>query len=128
MLRVQSLTSFVPEDQPAKLKLIEQGARVLGPALNPESIDEAPTDQENVDSLKSSVESLRRAAGDGKGVGAVGARRLADALQKLAVGLVFVHGRFHQCFGSCLAVFYTRFAVIGRLTKVLSERETAKRQ
>jgi len=84
VLRVQSLDSFVPEDQPAKLKLIAQAARVLNPALSPESIDDPPSDQENVDSLKSSVESLRKAAGDGKGVGAVGARRLADALQKLA--------------------------------------------
>src|SRR5262249_5168163 len=55
VLRVQSLTSFVPDDQPAKLKLIAQGARVLNPALNPDSVDDPPTDQENVDSLKSSV-------------------------------------------------------------------------
>jgi hypothetical protein len=84
VLRVQSLASFVPEDQPAKLKLIAQGARVLGSALNPDSIDEPPTNQENVDSLKSSVNALRTAAGDGKGPGAVASRRLADALEKLA--------------------------------------------
>jgi hypothetical protein len=84
VLRVQSLTSFVPEDQPAKLKLIAQGARVLGPALNPESVDDPPTDQENVDSLKSSVNALRTNAGEGKGPGAVASRRLADALEKLA--------------------------------------------
>jgi uncharacterized protein len=84
VLRVQSLASFVPEDQPAKLKLIGQGARVLGPALNPDSVDEAPTDQENVDSLKSSVNALRTNAGDGKGQGAVASRWLADALEKLA--------------------------------------------
>jgi hypothetical protein len=57
---------------------------VLGPALSPESIDDAPTDQENVDSLKSSVASLRKVAGEGNGPGAVASRRLADALQKLA--------------------------------------------
>ena len=84
VLRVQSLTSFVPEDQPAKLKLIAQGARVLGPALNPESVDDPPTDQENVDSLKSSVNALRTTAGEDKGPGAVASRRLADALEKLA--------------------------------------------
>lgn len=82
--RVMSLDSFVPDDQPAKLKLIGQAAKTLGPALNPDSVDPAPSDQENVESLKSSVDSLRRAAGDGKGQGAVAARRLADALQKLA--------------------------------------------
>jgi uncharacterized protein len=84
VLRVQWLDSFVPEDQPAKLKLLAQAARVLDPALSPESIDEPPTDQENVDSLKSTAENLRKVAGDAKSVGAVGARRLADALQKLA--------------------------------------------
>jgi uncharacterized protein len=84
VLRVMSIDSFVPEDQPAKLKLIEQAARVVGPALNPDSVDAAPTDQENVEALKSSVDSLRRAAGDGKGPGAIASRRLADALSKLA--------------------------------------------
>lgn len=83
---VRSLDSFVPQDQPAKLKLIEKAAKVLMPVVNPESVDAAPTDAENVESLKSSVDSLRKAAGDGKGPGAVASRRLADALQKLADG------------------------------------------
>src|SRR5262249_17376231 len=43
VLRVQSIDDFVPEDQSAKLKLIAAGARVLNPALNPDSIDAAPT-------------------------------------------------------------------------------------
>jgi hypothetical protein len=84
VLRVMSLDSFVPDDQQAKLKLIAQGAKVLMPALNPDSIDPAPTDQENVDSLKSAAANLRRTAGDGKGPGADASRRLADALTKLA--------------------------------------------
>jgi len=84
VLRVMSLDSFVPADQAPKLKLIAQAAKTLGPALNPDSIDPAPSDQENVDSLKSSVDSLRRTAGDAKGPGAVASRRLADALEKLA--------------------------------------------
>ncbi len=37
VLRVMSLDSFVPEHQPAKLKLIAQAARVVDPALNPDS-------------------------------------------------------------------------------------------
>jgi hopanoid biosynthesis associated RND transporter like protein HpnN len=84
VLRVMSLDSFVPEDQPAKLKLIGQGAKILNPALNPDSIDAPPSDQENVESLKGSAENLRRTAGDAKGPGAVASRRLADALSKLA--------------------------------------------
>jgi hopanoid biosynthesis associated RND transporter like protein HpnN len=84
VLSVRSLDSFVPEDQLAKLRLLAQGAKVLNPALTPETIDPAPSDQENVEALKGSVESLRRTAGDAKGPGAVASRRLADALSKLA--------------------------------------------
>ncbi len=84
VLEVRSLDSFVPQDQPAKLKLIAQAGKILNPALNPDQIDPAPSDQENVEALKSSVESLRKTAGDGKGQGAVASRRLADALAKLA--------------------------------------------
>ena len=92
VLEVRSLDSFIPADQGPKLKLIAQAAKVLGPALNPDSIDAAPSDQENVDSLKSAAEALRRTAGDAKGAdkgsdkgpGAVASRRLADALTKLA--------------------------------------------
>jgi uncharacterized protein len=84
VLSVMSLDSFVPEEQPAKLKLIAQGAKILNPALNPDSIDAPPSDEENVDALKESAEALRKAAGDAKGPGAVASRRLADALSKLA--------------------------------------------
>jgi hopanoid biosynthesis associated RND transporter like protein HpnN len=84
VLSVRWLESFVPEDQPAKLKLIAQGAKVLNPALNPDSIDPAPSDAENVEAMKGSAESLRKTAGDAKGPGAVASRRLADALSKLA--------------------------------------------
>ncbi|MCW5703301.1 MAG: MMPL family transporter [Bradyrhizobium sp.] len=81
---VRSLESFVPADQPAKLKLIAKAAKVLRPVLNPETVDPAPSDGENVESLKSSVDALRKTAGEGGGPGAVASRRLADALQKLA--------------------------------------------
>lgn len=84
VLRVMSLDSFVPEDQPAKLKLIAQAAKVLGPALNPDQVDAAPSDEENVEALKGTVESLRKTATEGKGPGAVAAKRLADGLSKLA--------------------------------------------
>jgi uncharacterized protein len=84
VLEVRSLESFVPEDQPAKLKLIAQGAKVLNPALSPDSIDAPPSDEENVQALKETAESLRKAAGDAKGPGAEASRRLADALSKLA--------------------------------------------
>ncbi|QHO75112.1 hopanoid biosynthesis-associated RND transporter HpnN [Bradyrhizobium sp. CCBAU 051011] len=84
VLRVMSIDSFVPEDQPAKLQLIGKAARVVGPALNPDSVDAAPSDEENAEALKSSADALRKTAGDGKGPGAVASRRLADALSKLS--------------------------------------------
>jgi hopanoid biosynthesis associated RND transporter like protein HpnN len=84
VLRTRSLDSFVPPDQPAKLKLIAQGAKVLTPALNPDQIDAPPTDQENIDALKGAADSLRKTAGDAKGPGADASRRLADDLTKLA--------------------------------------------
>jgi uncharacterized protein len=84
VLEVRSLDSFVPSDQPAKLKLIAQAGKILNPALNPDQIDPAPSDQENVEALKSSADSLRKTAGDNKSTGAVAARRLADALSRLA--------------------------------------------
>lgn len=84
VLRVMSLDSFIPGEQAAKLKLIEQGAKVLNPVLDPDSIDAAPSDAENVEALKGSVKSLRKVAGDAQGPGAIASRRLADALLRLA--------------------------------------------
>jgi hopanoid biosynthesis associated RND transporter like protein HpnN len=84
VLRTMSLDSFVPDEQAAKLKLIKQGADILNPALNPESIDAAPSDAENVSALKDSAQSLRKLAGDHKGAGAAAAKRLADDLSKVA--------------------------------------------
>jgi uncharacterized protein len=84
VLTTRSLDGFVPQDQPAKLKLIAQGAKTLSPALNPDQVDAPPTDQENVEALKGSADSLRKTAGDAKGPGADASRRLADALTRLA--------------------------------------------
>jgi hopanoid biosynthesis associated RND transporter like protein HpnN len=82
--RTMSLDTFVPEDQPEKLKLIAEGAKVLGPALNPDSIDPAPSDQENVEALNGTAESLRKVAGTGNSPGALASTRLAHALSELA--------------------------------------------
>ncbi len=57
---------------------------MLEPALNPDQVDPPPTDKENVDSLNSSAEALRKTAGDASGPGADAARRLAKALAALA--------------------------------------------
>lgn len=106
VLRVMSLDSFVPDNQPAKLKLIAQAAKVVGPALNPDSVDAPPSDQENVEALKSSVESLRKTAGDSQSAGAVAARRLADALSKLAESSQAVRDKAQNVFVVPLKVVF----------------------
>jgi hopanoid biosynthesis associated RND transporter like protein HpnN len=85
--RTISLGSFVPEDQPAKLKAIQEGAKILEPALNPESIDKAPTDAENVTSLKDSAASLRKLAGTQTSPGAVAAKQLRNLMQASPISL-----------------------------------------
>lgn len=82
--RTISLDTFIPDDQPAKLAIIRKAAASLNPILNETSRGSAPSDEENVAALKGSAESLRKTAGDDKGPGAVAARRLAAALDKLA--------------------------------------------
>ena len=82
--RTVSLDTFIPDDQPAKLAIIRKAAASLNPILNETSRGTAPSDEENIAALKGSVESLRKTAGDDKGPGAVAARRLANALDKLA--------------------------------------------
>ena len=82
VLRVMSLDSFVPEDQPAKLKLIAQGAKVLLPALNPDSIDAAPSDEENVAVPEGigggPAQGRRRRQGPGRGGIAAAGRRAVE--------------------------------------------------
>jgi uncharacterized protein len=104
VLRVMSLDSFVPDDQPEKLKLIAQAARVLNPALNPESIDAPPSDAENVEALKGTAEMLRRTAGDAKEPGAVTSRRLADDLSKLAASSEATRNKTQAIFVSPLKI------------------------
>ena len=82
--RTLSLDTFIPDDQQAKLGIIRKAAASLNPILNETSRGTAPSDEENVAALKGSVESLRKTAGEDKGPGALAARRLADALAKLA--------------------------------------------
>lgn len=82
--RTLSLDTFIPDDQPAKLAIIRKAAASLDSILKPAARGTPPSDEENVAALKGSAESLRKTAGDDKGPGATAARRLADALSKLA--------------------------------------------
>jgi len=82
--RTLSLDTFIPEDQQAKLAVIRKAAASLNPILNETTRGTPPSDEENVAALKGSAESLRKTAGEDKGPGATAARRLAEALSRLA--------------------------------------------
>ena len=82
--RVLTLSSFIPADQQQKLPLIHNAAKVLLPLLNPTAPSQPPTDAQNVSMMGSTVDALRRLAGNGTGSGAVAARRLADAMAALS--------------------------------------------
>src|SRR5579872_108267 len=82
--RVTTLASFVPDQQPEKLKLIAAAAKTLDPVLNPPTTAAPPTDAQNVSMINSTVNALKTLAGDAKGPGADAAQRLAAAMTALA--------------------------------------------
>jgi hypothetical protein len=81
--RVMTIESFVPDDQPQKLEAIGKAAKALGPTLA-QAPRPQPTDAENVTALQSGADTLSQVIGSQDGPGAVAAKRLADALTRLA--------------------------------------------
>jgi hopanoid biosynthesis associated RND transporter like protein HpnN len=82
--RTMTLSSFVPENQDQKIKLIHDAADKIGASLNPEKAEPPPTDQENIEDLSATADSLSKSAGNDSGSGADAARRLAGLLSRLA--------------------------------------------
>jgi uncharacterized protein len=83
--RALTLDSFVPDDQDAKLAIIQKTAKALQTQLNPASKRNPPSDAEVVTALKNGATNLRIAAERaGAGQGADAARRLGEDLVKLA--------------------------------------------
>jgi len=82
--QVASVDSFVPEDQPAKLALIQDASLLLDLTINPLDVAPAPNDAELVTSLRQVAGRLTSIAGSSSGKGATDARRLAAAFDKLA--------------------------------------------
>jgi hopanoid biosynthesis associated RND transporter like protein HpnN len=82
--RVTTLNSFVPDDQDAKLKEIQHAAQTLDATINPKEIETPPTDQETIDDLTATADSLMRVAADHAGSGADAARRAAGLFRRLA--------------------------------------------
>jgi hypothetical protein len=81
----RTLADFVPADQPAKLASIADAAQLLDLTLDPVITSPPPTDAEVAQSLAATARSLRQ-VGAGKGQPSADARRLADALDRLAKG------------------------------------------
>jgi uncharacterized protein len=81
--QTRTIDSFVPTDQARKLEIIRKAATALRAALD-RGVKPAPSDGENVAALRNGAALLRQTAGDAKGPGADAARRLADAMTKLA--------------------------------------------
>jgi hypothetical protein len=82
--RVISLDSFVPEDQPAKLALIQDAALLLDVTINPLDIAPPPSDADLVASLSQSAAKLRAIAGNGQQPGAREVGKLATLFDRLA--------------------------------------------
>ena len=87
-----TLSSFVPEDQPAKLALIQDASLLLDAAVNPIDSKPAPTDAETVQSLTAAAAALRQTKG-ARQPDAADAARLAAALEGLAAGPAEVRRR-----------------------------------
>jgi hopanoid biosynthesis associated RND transporter like protein HpnN len=81
-----TLSSFVPEDQPAKLALIQDASLLLDAAINPLMSKPPPTDAENVQALLETAADLRKASTGRTAAAAADARRLAASLEALAKG------------------------------------------
>jgi hopanoid biosynthesis associated RND transporter like protein HpnN len=81
--RVMTLETFIPDDQQAKLALVEKAAAALGPTLT-EPHRPAATDADNVAALDRADEFLTKLADAQPGPGADAAKRLAASIARLA--------------------------------------------
>jgi hopanoid biosynthesis associated RND transporter like protein HpnN len=82
--RVLTLQSFVPENQDAKLALIEDASFFLQNTINPNEISAEPTQAETQAAIGTLVTDLSAAARDLDSPAAIQARRLASVLTPLA--------------------------------------------
>src|SRR5271165_5933242 len=82
--RAQTLMSFVPDDQDAKLAILDDAGFFFANTLNPTEVDPAPTPAETIAAIETTSDDLSHAAGDLMSSGATQARRLAGLLAALA--------------------------------------------
>ena len=118
--RAVTLSSFIPADQQQKLPLIQNAAKILLPLLNPAAPSPPPTDAHYVSMMGSTVDALKRLAGNGGVTGAVAARRLAAAMTALAKADSSVRERVQDIFVQPLRI------ALGDLRTLLTAREVTR--
>ena len=84
--RVVTLQSFVPEDEEAKLALIDDASFFFQNTLSPDEVDPEPTPAETAEAIRNLVRDLSDSARELNSPAAAQARRLAMALAPLATG------------------------------------------
>jgi uncharacterized protein len=82
--RVTTLQNFVPEDQDAKLAIVDQAAQLLNPVLDANRRAVPPSDAEDIAAMGRAAQTLASAAASATGKGADDARRLAELIEQLA--------------------------------------------
>jgi hopanoid biosynthesis associated RND transporter like protein HpnN len=87
------LSSFIPDQQPEKLALIDDAAMLLGPTLNPAAVRPEPSDAEIAQSLAQTATALRDAAASVSTKAADDARQFATALDRLSTGTPIMRAR-----------------------------------
>jgi hopanoid biosynthesis associated RND transporter like protein HpnN len=91
-----TLSSFVPDDQPAKLALIQDASILLDTTVSPLQVSPPPSDAENVRALQDASAQLARTAGAQTSPAAQDARRLGQSLATLAKGPQARREQFQQ--------------------------------
>ena len=81
-----TLSSFIPDDQAAKLAVIQDASLLLDPTLNPFEVTAPASDADTVKGLQDAAAGLRKSAGQLTSPAAADARRLAAAIDGLARG------------------------------------------
>jgi uncharacterized protein len=100
--QVRTLSTFIPDDQNAKLKLISDAAAALDGTLNPGKTISPPTDQDRVTALLAAADTLAQAASNRQGRGPDATRRLSGLLSKLAKGSAADRERAERAFAEPL--------------------------
>lgn len=82
--QVTTLSSLVPEDQDAKLALIQRAAQTVLPVFDPSRRIDPPADADDAEALHKAAVVFAMTAGQAAGKGADDARTFADLAQKLS--------------------------------------------